>query len=99
MKRTPALKNQPVKMELGEFICVALERGLGTVIELGQFATDWQREYAKGEPGFGDETTFEDWSGGLECWRVLVRILKDNGLPRDADIDWSNLRVISGRRQ
>jgi hypothetical protein len=81
-------------MDLEDFLLVAQDRQLATAEELDRFAADWRKEYEKGEPGFGDETTIDDWAHGLECWRLLGDILELNGLSRDAtQIDWSNISV------
>ena len=92
-KMTISDDSRRTKMDLYEFLSVAVEKGLATTEELKQFAADWQTEYENGEPGFGDETTFEDWRGGLKCWRFLAGLLERNGLPRNAQIDWSNIQV------
>jgi hypothetical protein len=80
-------------MDVEDFLLVARDRGLATAIELDRFAADWRKAYENGEPGFGDETTIDDWVGGLKCWRLLGDILEFNGLSHDAQIDWSNVKV------
>jgi hypothetical protein len=38
-------------------------------------------------PGCGDETTLDDWIGGLEAWRALMTIV---GAARRQDPDLAN---------
>jgi len=58
-------------LQLDDFVDIAIERGLATAGELEQFAMSWRRGYDAGDPGFGDETDLDDWTGGLEAWRAL----------------------------
>ena len=56
-------------------VAIATERVLATAEEVEQFALSWRHCFDDGLDGFGDETTLEDWTGGLNAWRPLRLIL------------------------
>ena len=64
------------ELTLNDFLEIAVQRELGTVEELETFASQLQCAYEAGEPHFGEETTLEDWTGGLEAWRGLMILVK-----------------------
>jgi len=61
----------PNRLDLEDFLKLARERHLASDEDLEAFAASWRAGFEAGEPGFGDETTWEDWAGGLDAWQRL----------------------------
>jgi hypothetical protein len=69
------VRDDLIELDLDDFVEIATQRKLANTEDLEQFATFWRIAYNAGVSGFGDETTLEDWMGGVESWRSLMAIL------------------------
>ena len=72
-------------LTLNDFLEIAVQRELGTAEELEAYASHWQKAFEAGVPHFGEETTLEDWTGGLKAWRGLM-ILVNAARQQDPDL-------------
>ena len=60
-----------IDVDLDDFVQIATRERWASADELAAFAEMWRLNFDAGTQGFGDESTIEDWQGGLEAWRAI----------------------------